>query len=211
MPKETKAHDEWLETVAEPLLKHIASLYPSEEWNPEFDAGIEAIGLRQLTNGSKEEEPYAYLVKAGLHLFNESLDKSHAIAQEITNGAGSYWHGIMHRMEGDYSNAKYWLADAGHFPFHTQLAASVRSYISIHDLADLEHDALRSKLEVLITCPVWNPSVFVDAVELQATLVQQPKVEEWLKQIQRFEMELLLQYCYEQSCGGSFLEAIGQQ
>ncbi|MNY62477.1 hypothetical protein D3C86_1992900 [compost metagenome] len=76
---------------------------------------------------------------------------------------------------------------------------------------ELENEALRHKLEVLVTSPVWNPYVFIDVVEIQVSLVQNPTVDSWLRQIQRSEMQLLLQFCYEQSCGGSLLGAIGQK
>lgn len=201
----------WLEAIAKPLLEHLPSLYPIEEWDMAMDAKIEAMLPENMTQGSPEQEMYGMAVKAGLYLLNESLDKSHDIAQEITNATGSYWHGLMHRMEGDYSNAKYWFNDVGHHPVFSSLIACVRDYLSIKDLADLDNEALRQKLEVLITSPVWNPCVFIDVVELQVSLVQNPTVDSWLRHIQRYEMQLLLQYCYEQSCGGSLLEAIGQK
>ncbi|MFD0698597.1 hypothetical protein ACFQZT_31470 [Paenibacillus sp. GCM10027628] len=203
--------DGWLEAIAKPLLEHLPSLYPFEEWDTTMDARIEALLLENLTQGSKEQEPYGMAIKAGLFLLNESLDKSHDIAQEITNASGSYWHALMHRMEGDYSNAKYWFNDVGPHPIFSNLIQCVRNYLTVKDLAELENEALHSKLEVLITSPVWNPCVFVDAVELQVSHIQNPMVENWLRHIQRYEMQLLLQHCYEQSCGGSLLEAIGQK
>ncbi|NEW08743.1 hypothetical protein GK047_22365 [Paenibacillus sp. SYP-B3998] len=201
----------WLDVIAKPLLEHLPSLYPSEQWDAEMDARIEALLLENLTKGSIDQESYGMAIKAGLFLLNESLDKSHDIAQEITNTSGSYWHALMHRMEGDYSNAKYWFNDVGHHPIYSSLIQCVRNILTVKDLADLDNEALRSKLEVLITSPVWNPCVFIDAVELQVSDVQNAAVEKWLQQIQRYEMQLLLQYCYEQSCGGSLLEAIGQK
>ncbi|OPH57259.1 hypothetical protein BC351_25685 [Paenibacillus ferrarius] len=201
----------WLEAIAKPLLEHLPALYPIEEWDVAMDANIEALVPSTLTLGNPEQETYGMAIKAGLYLLNESLDKSHDIAQEITNATGSYWHALMHRMEGDYSNAKYWFNDVGHHPIFSSLIGCVREYLNVKDLADLDNDALRQKLEVLITSPVWNPCVFIDVVELQVSLVQNPIVDGWLRHIQRYEMQLLLQYCYEQSCGGSLLEAIGQK
>lgn len=211
MTKGSDALGEPLKSVLERLLNVMPSLCPDEEWNEELDAQIEALQVEWTVSGNHEQKIYALAVKAGLHLMNESLDKSHSLSQEIANGTGSCWHGLMHRMEGDYSNAKYWFADAGHHPIYTQLINLVRNYTPLQDLAELEHEALRSKLKVLMTSPVWNPSVFVDAVELQVTLVQDRRADQWLRQIQRFEMLLLLQYCYEKSCGGTLLEDIGQE
>lgn len=206
-----KDGNNWLGKIAKPLLEHLPALYPIEEWDVAMDSRIEALSPAMITEGSPEQLPYGLAIKAGLFLLNESLDKSHEIAQEITNATGSYWHALMHRMEGDYSNAKYWFNDVGHHPIFSNLIQCVRDNLSHKDFMELENEALRHKLEVLVTSPVWNPYVFIDVIEIQVSLVQNPTIDSWLRNIQRSEMQLLLQYCYEQSCGGSLLEAIGQK
>ena len=35
-------------------------------------------------------------------------DTSHSIAQKIHNNFGSWVHAVLHRQEGDLSNARYW-------------------------------------------------------------------------------------------------------
>ena len=61
---------------------------------------------------------------AGLWLLNNELHSSHDISQSLDTPEGSYWHGIMHRMEGDFGNAMYWLRRAGDHPMIAFLAAS---------------------------------------------------------------------------------------
>ena len=39
-------------------------------------------------------------------------DTSHLIAQEIHNNLGSWVHAVLHRQEGDLSNAHYWYGKA---------------------------------------------------------------------------------------------------
>ena len=53
---------------------------------------------------------------AGLWLYVDELDRSHRISQGIDNPTGSYWHAIMHRREGDFSNSLYWLQRTGQHP-----------------------------------------------------------------------------------------------
>jgi hypothetical protein len=50
---------------------------------------------------------------AALYLIANDLDASHELSQEIHTHTGSYLHGIMHRRERDFSNAKYWFHRAG--------------------------------------------------------------------------------------------------
>lgn len=46
-------------------------------------------------------------------LYVDELEKSHALSQSIHSELGSFLHGVMHRREGDFSNARYWFAQAG--------------------------------------------------------------------------------------------------
>ena len=53
---------------------------------------------------------------AGLWLYVDELDQSHTFSQSIHTPSGSFWHAIMHRREGDFSNSLYWYRKAGHHP-----------------------------------------------------------------------------------------------
>jgi len=50
---------------------------------------------------------------AGLWLYVDDLDASHKVSQSLETPTGSFWHAIMHRREGDFSNSKYWYRQAG--------------------------------------------------------------------------------------------------
>ncbi len=47
-------------------------------------------------------------VKAGLLYREGKWDQAHSVAQEMDCPEGSFWHAILHRSEGDWSNSAYW-------------------------------------------------------------------------------------------------------
>jgi hypothetical protein len=55
-------------------------------------------------------------LRALIWLYVDELEKSHLLSQNMSTKTGSYLHGIMHRREGDFSNAKYWFRNAGEHP-----------------------------------------------------------------------------------------------
>lgn len=57
---------------------------------------------------------------AGLWLYVGDLDRSHAISQSLNDATGAYWHGIMHRREGDFSNSHYWMRQARSHPLRRE-------------------------------------------------------------------------------------------
>jgi hypothetical protein len=57
-----------------------------------------------------------------LWLLAGELDRSHVVSQSLETDEGSYWHGIMHRREGDFWNSKYWFRKVGRHPVMEQLA-----------------------------------------------------------------------------------------
>lgn len=95
------------------------------------------------------------ILRAGALWLHGFLDESHGIAQGIDSAEGSYWHALMHRSEGDYSNSKYWFRRVGHHPIFPDLLAAARQL------------AIRSKSKGgdLFQFADWNPHWFVDALE----------------------------------------------
>ena len=70
-------------------------------------------------------------LQAALWLYIDELDRSHTVAQNIKDETGSFWHGIMHRREGDFSNSHYWFRKTGEH----QAMAMIEDYNS-HDFID---------------------------------------------------------------------------
>ncbi len=101
------------------LPKEVRALFeelPLEEAMPDLvphaTASKEAHRLANAAVQSLEDPSQ----KAALWLYVDDLEASHAISQGIHDSTGSMWHAIMHRREGDFSNAKYWLRLAGAHP-----------------------------------------------------------------------------------------------
>ncbi len=59
------------------------------------------------------------LLVAALWLYVDDLERSHRVSQTIDTVTGAFWHGIMHRREGDFSNSHYWFRRVGHHPAFT--------------------------------------------------------------------------------------------
>ncbi|GHC00722.1 hypothetical protein [Cerasicoccus arenae] len=108
----------------------------------------------------------------GVLLRLDFLEDSHVISQQVETPTGSFWHGIMHRREPDYGNAKYWFRHVGTHSVIDQLKAEFPSY---------------------------NPFLFIDEV---AAAYSVGGVEELrCQQIQRREWELLFDFSYRGAVG----------
>ena len=111
-------------------------------------------------------------VRSGLLLYFSALDESHTISQRIHTVSGSYWHGIMHRQEGDWGNAKYWFRRVGTHPVFTELERELGER--------------------------WDPFAFVD--RCAAAHARQGSRQDLLRR-QMVEWRLLMEYCYLKALG----------
>ncbi|MDX1927296.1 MAG: hypothetical protein SFV81_12315 [Pirellulaceae bacterium] len=98
------------------------------------------------------------LTEAGLWLLAGELDRSHSVSQSLETAEGSYWHGIMHRREGDFWNAKYWFRRVGRHPVLEQLASflganeNAQQFVSSTPLPIRELSSPTKVAEVLVEC-----------------------------------------------------------
>jgi hypothetical protein len=113
---------------------------------------------------------------AGLWLYHDYLDESHAISQEIPGATGSLWHGIMHRREPDHANAAYWMRRVGTHPVYDDLARAA---------AKLGYAGHGSN---------WDAFAFNDACERHRG--KGDTTEELLRRVQLAEWELLFAWCH---------------
>ncbi|GIP33854.1 hypothetical protein [Paenibacillus sp. J2TS4] len=196
--------DRFVPEIVQALWKHEPSLHPKGTWQQELNARIASVNPEQLGSVDSAKLPYGLAVKSGLYLWNEDLYESHELSQQIDNETGSFWHGIMHRMEGDYGNAKYWFRRTGVHPVHSQIHDRVKGIFSGREggFASSSHF---SGLSALASHGEWDPYRFTDLVESTSGSNDQPVIR-LMQTIQRLEIVLLLEYSYQQYCGGSLIE-----
>ena len=83
-------------------------------------------------------------LRSALDLVAGQLDRSHTISQNLPSAEGSFLHGIMHRREGDFSNAKYLVRKVGSHPVIAALTRRHDAYRAADDFVDRCETAIRS-------------------------------------------------------------------
>lgn len=120
---------------------------------------------------------------AGVWLLHGFLDEAHTICQDVPTHEGSYWHGVMHRREGDYGNAQYWFRRAGELPVGATIASAAAASPATVECA------LGGR---------WDPIRFVDVVR-GATLSGRDR--EACQAVQRAEWRALFDWCWRTAVG----------
>lgn len=121
---------------------------------------------------------------AGLWLWNDFLEESHAVSQTIDTPEGSWWHGIMHRREGDFGNAKYWFRRVGDHRLHPAIVEAAGRIAA--SCPDAGADRLASG-------GGWDPFRFVDLCE---AIARRPSADDRVaREIAAEEWRLLFGHC----------------
>jgi len=136
-----------------------------------------------------QDQEMARACEAGLWLLYDRLERSHEISQSIETIAGSYWHGIMHRREPDFSNAKYWFRRVGAHPIFSDLRREAARLA--------EEAAEQGSAGFLTTQRSWDALRFIDFCS--EVLGSGSSAEDLCRRIQRREWELLFDFCYREA------------
>ena len=141
----------------------------------------------------------AEAILAGLLQLNNFLDESHNHSQSIQGQGqdvnGDYWHGIMHRREPDYGNAKYWCRRVGSHPCFQQLPELAQQAFDECPSSDAAHWKSRLAGE-----SGWDAAAFVDLCEATERS-SDDDLTTAAKRIQWAEMLILLEHTYRQASG----------
>tara|TARA_B100000945_G_scaffold307763_1_gene296613 strand:+ start:42 stop:611 length:570 start_codon:yes stop_codon:yes gene_type:complete len=184
--------------------------FSTSKYGPVFETLIDTSRIVAIDEGSANHDLYTALQAANINngftnavvdqdfaagcisavwLWNDFLDESHTISQEVHTTTGSFWHGIMHRRECDYSNSKYWFRKVGYhevFDLIAQQAVALAGGVDKYNLLDAGN---------------WDPFGFVDLCQ-QAGRGNKSLLT-YCQAVTRVEWELLFDYCYSRAIGES--------
>jgi hypothetical protein len=164
--------------LAEGLLK---KLIPGDILDHDVRRRISGVDDATITGGLPIGNLKIFrLIRGGLLYAMDDLDGCHQYFQDEGGDLGSYWHGMMHRREGDFDNARYWFRRSGSLPFFDEL----------HSQAAQFSPDMAKQLS-------WDPYLFTGQCE-QAKFGAEDELGE-LPRLQRVEFDVVLDYTWRQS------------
>jgi hypothetical protein len=156
-------------------------LHPTEPVNWDLPGKIREATDEVIAGGASIRDARAFaLVRGALYCVVDALDPAHRVFQDDSSNLGSYWHGVMHRKEADYDNARYWFRRAGVLPPFDKMRAAA---------GDASPNMARQE--------TWDPYLFTGLCEQQKFGAEELTAE--CLALQRAEFEVLFDYCWRQA------------
>jgi hypothetical protein len=131
---------------------------------------IAAAGDHEIAAANDSETK---CIRSLLFLVAGGIEQAHGIVQELSTSGAAYVHGMIHRIDDDFDNARYWFRRAGHGP----ATAEMYRRAAANSLTITSH-------------PIWDPILLTDMLEASRT----SRVTDEMRTILTIEYEVLLQF-----------------
>ncbi|MGB0372908.1 MAG: hypothetical protein ACPGN3_16370 [Opitutales bacterium] len=155
-------------------------------------AALTSVSSGDLFDGlAIEDSTMADAALAGLWLRFDALDSAHDVINRVDSATGCLWHGILHRREGDYPNARYWMHQAGNHPIYNYLAQGAGAILA--QMGALETDEIHANIRV------WDAMFFVKLCERAVS--EGGDLAAFCEQVQDLEWKILFHFCYQSAIG----------
>lgn len=165
------------------LLSHdlLSALQPKSSLDSDLVRRVLGASDASIAGGKSPAHAGMFaLVKGGLLYALDALPEAHAIFQEASDDTGSYWHGMLHRREGDFDNARYWFRRAGTLPFFSEA-----------------HRNSATHSPTMARQSNWDPYLFTGQCE-QVRFGDEDLTAE-MRALQRVEFDAIFDYCWRQA------------
>jgi hypothetical protein len=117
-------------------------------------------------------------------LWHDHLEASHELSQQVAGPDGSFLHGLMHRREPGYGNARHWFHRVGrHEAFREIARQTTRHLVPAHQ---------NELLARLVPNGLWDPFAFIDACEQVAGAGEADPRRTVLMRVQELEFDALV-------------------
>ncbi len=123
-------------------------------------------------------------LRALVLLWNDHLDEAHAMVQDLASADAAFVHGIVHRREPDYGNARYWFQKVVRHPVLETLAEAAAPVLAAHP--SLPYRLIREG--------TWDPFAFIDAVAIASRQPGSAPEVGLLRDLQRQETLVLARH-----------------
>jgi len=120
------------------------------------------------------------VVRGGLLYALDDLAGCHEFFQSTADDLVGYWHGMMHRREADFDNARYWFRRAGTLPF----------FDTLHSRAAEVSPEMAKQMS-------WDPYLFTKACEQHRFGADSE--EGSLARLQKAEFDVVFDYSWRQA------------
>jgi hypothetical protein len=138
--------------------------------DPELITFLQNADLERLGGYNAGAVP---LVRSLLLLTAGDLERAHILVQEASNADGTYIHGVVHRTEGDFDNARYWFRRT-----------------AVHPAAPEIYRRAAANSPKVASSATWDPIWVTDWVEAS----KGTGADEELRAVLAIEAEVLLEH-----------------